>query len=50
MARPITRSNAALTGWIADTAADPGDRLVISHGNSSRVLRGMMAGPARRIR
>ena len=35
-----------LTGWIADTDADPGDRLVISHGNSSRVLRGMLAGLA----
>lgn len=33
-----------LTGWIAETAADPGDRLVITHGNSGRVLRGLLAG------
>ncbi|GAA0656255.1 histidine phosphatase family protein [Sphingomonas insulae] len=31
-------------GWLADTDADAGDRLVISHGISSRVLRGMMTG------
>ena len=29
-------------GWLADTDADTGDRLVIMHGISSRVLRGMM--------
>lgn len=33
---------ARVTGWLADTADDPGDRLVISHGISSRVLRGVM--------
>lgn len=31
-------------GWLADTDADPGDRLVIMHGISSRVLRGQMTG------
>lgn len=31
-------------GWLAETDADAGDRLVISHGISSRVLRGMMTG------
>lgn len=31
-------------GWLADTAADAGDRLVIMHGISSRVLRGVMTG------
>lgn len=31
-------------GWLADTDDDPGDRLVIMHGISSRVLRGMMTG------
>lgn len=28
--------------WLADTRDDPGDRLVIMHGISSRVLRGVM--------
>jgi probable phosphoglycerate mutase len=32
--------------WLADTHDDPGDRLVISHGISSRVLRGLMTGAA----
>lgn len=31
-------------GWLTDTDADPGDRLVIMHGISSRVLRGLMTG------
>jgi broad specificity phosphatase PhoE len=31
-------------GWLDDTCNDPGDRLVISHGVTSRVLRGMMTG------
>ena len=31
-----------VSGWLADTATDPGDRLVIMHGISSRVLRGVM--------
>lgn len=30
--------------WLADTDADAGDRLVITHGISSRVLRGLMTG------
>jgi broad specificity phosphatase PhoE len=30
--------------WLADTAADAGDRLVVIHGMSSRVLRGVMTG------
>ena len=35
---------ARLSRWLADTDADPGDRLVIMHGISSRVLRGMLTG------
>jgi len=35
---------ARVAGWLADTADDPGDRLVIMHGISSRVLRGVMTG------
>lgn len=31
-------------GWLADTADDAGDRLVVMHGMSSRVLRGVMTG------
>lgn len=31
-------------GWLADTADDDGDRLVIMHGISSRVMRGVMTG------
>jgi glucosyl-3-phosphoglycerate phosphatase len=30
--------------WLADTDDDPGDRIVIMHGMSSRVLRGVMTG------
>ena len=37
---------ARVSGWLADTADDPGDRLVIMHGISSRVLRGVMTGVA----
>lgn len=33
-----------LSGWLADTDDDPGDRLVVMHGMSSRVLRGVMTG------
>ncbi|GAA0306093.1 histidine phosphatase family protein [Sphingomonas oligophenolica] len=33
-----------VTGWLSDTDSDPGDRLVIMHGISSRVLRGVMTG------
>ena len=36
---------ARVSGWLADTDA-PGDRLVIMHGISSRVLRGVMTGAA----
>lgn len=32
---------ARVGGWLADTRDDPGDRLVIMHGISSRVLRGV---------
>ena len=35
-----------VSGWLDDTADDPGDRLVIMHGISSRVLRGVMTGVA----
>ena len=35
---------ARVAGWLAATDADPGDRLVIMHGISSRVLRGVMTG------
>lgn len=35
---------ARVSGWLADTANDPGDRLVIMHGISSRVMRGVMTG------
>ena len=35
---------ARVGGWAADTAADEGDRLVIMHGISSRVLRGALTG------
>ena len=35
---------ARVSGWLADTNDDPGDRLVIMHGISSRVLRGVMTG------
>lgn len=31
-----------VSSWLADTDADPGDRLVIMHGMSSRILRGVM--------
>ena len=33
---------ARVSGWLADTDHDGGDRLVIMHGISSRVLRGVM--------
>lgn len=35
-----------VAGWIADTDDDPGDRLVVMHGISSRVLRAVMTGAA----
>jgi probable phosphoglycerate mutase len=37
---------ARVGGWLADTDDDAGDRLVIMHGISSRVLRGVMTGAA----
>jgi probable phosphoglycerate mutase len=33
-----------VSAWLDDTAAEEGDRLVIMHGISSRVLRGVMTG------
>lgn len=33
-----------VSAWLADTDEDDGDRLVIMHGISSRVLRGVMTG------
>jgi probable phosphoglycerate mutase len=33
-----------LIAWAEDTHDDPGDRLVVMHGISSRVLRGILAG------
>lgn len=38
---------ARVGGWLADTDGEDGDRLVISHGISSRVLRGLMTGADR---
>jgi len=35
---------ARVSGWLDDTDGDSGDRLVIMHGMSSRVLRGVMTG------
>jgi probable phosphoglycerate mutase len=35
---------ARVGGWAADTAGDPGDRLVVMHGMSARVLRGVLTG------
>jgi broad specificity phosphatase PhoE len=35
---------ARVSAWAADTDDDPGDRLVIMHGMSSRVLRGVLTG------
>lgn len=35
---------ARVRAWLADTSDDPGDRLVVSHGNTSRVLRGLLTG------
>ncbi len=36
--------SARVGGWLADTAGDVGDRLVIMHGISSRVMLGVMTG------
>jgi broad specificity phosphatase PhoE len=35
---------ARLRSWLDDTAPEPGDRLVVMHGMSSRVLRGLLTG------
>lgn len=35
---------ARLSAWLADTAGHDGDRLILMHGLSSRVLRGLMRG------
>lgn len=35
---------ARLTSWLDETRAEPGDRLVIMHGMSARVLRGLLTG------
>jgi probable phosphoglycerate mutase len=37
-----------LRAWLADCASENGERLVIMHGISSRVLRGMLTGAAHR--
>lgn len=37
---------ARVSGWLAETDGDAGDRLVVMHGISSRVLRGVMVGAA----
>lgn len=37
---------ARVSAWLAETDDDPGDRLIIMHGISSRVLRGVMTGCA----
>jgi len=38
---------ARLWSWLDDNTGDPGDRLVVMHGMSSRVLRGMLTGADR---
>lgn len=35
---------ARLEGWLADADNEPGDRLIVMHGISSAVLRGLMTG------
>lgn len=39
-----TEIAARVRGWLSDTNGDAGDRIVISHGITSRVLRGVMTG------
>ncbi|ODP39652.1 histidine phosphatase family protein [Sphingomonas turrisvirgatae] len=41
---PFADIAARVSAWLADTDEDEGDRLVIMHGVSSRVLRGVMTG------
>ncbi|WP_293882482.1 histidine phosphatase family protein [Sphingomonas sp.] len=38
------RIAARVGAWAGDAASDPGDRLVVMHGISSRVLRGVLTG------
>ena len=35
---------ARVSDWLAETDDDPGDRLIVMHGISSRVMRGVMTG------
>jgi len=35
-----------LRAWLDDTTDEPGDRLIVMHGMSSRVLRGLLTGAA----
>ena len=37
---------ARLTSWLEEHGSEPGDKLIIMHGMSSRVLRGLMTGVA----
>ncbi|HEX8482433.1 MAG TPA: histidine phosphatase family protein [Allosphingosinicella sp.] len=37
-----------LNAWMADTAGERGDRLIVMHGISSRVLRGLLTGARER--
>jgi probable phosphoglycerate mutase len=39
---------ARLRQWVDEQAGEPGDRLVVMHGMSSRVLRGLLTGLADR--
>jgi probable phosphoglycerate mutase len=39
---------ARLGGWLDECASGPGERLVVMHGISSRVLRGMLTGASDR--
>ena len=43
-ANSITQIAERVSGWLGDTDDDAGDRLVIMHGISSRVMRGVMTG------
>ena len=40
--------SARLRTWLDDTAEETGDRLIVMHGMSSRVLRGLLTGAAER--
>lgn len=37
-----------LRSWLEDQSGEPGDRLIVMHGMSSRLLRGIMTGAAER--